>query len=294
MSIASKLLPVYRTSELRSVEAAAKSAPLMERAGAAAADVARSMIGERGGSILVLAGPGNNGGDAFVAARRLRQAFFDVVVTFRNDPAGLPPDAAAAHRAYAAAAASTRPDIPAHWRGSLVIDGLFGIGLTRPLSTEYAAMVEWANMAGTPILALDVPSGLAAETGVALEPAIRATATATFIALKPGLLTGDGVDLCGYDFGTHARTRRRGHRTGGRPQARLARPRRRPAGDSGGAVRETCTREASAHWPSSAVPTAWLARRSSQAELHSTPAPARCGSASSRPAGRPSTGVSRS
>ncbi len=169
----------------------------MERAGAAAADVARSMIGERGGSILVLAGPGNNGGDAFVAARRLREAFFDVAVIFRSDPAGLPPDAAAAHRAYAAAGGTTRPDIPAHWRGSLVIDGLFGIGLTRPLSTEYAAMVEWANTAGTPILALDVPSGLAADTGVALEPAIRATATATFIALKPGLLTGDGIDLCG-------------------------------------------------------------------------------------------------
>ena len=77
------LLPIFRMAELRRVEAAARGQPLMERAGLAAADVARDMVGARDGSVLVLAGPGNNGGDAFVVARRLRETFFDVVVVFR-------------------------------------------------------------------------------------------------------------------------------------------------------------------------------------------------------------------
>lgn len=197
MPVVPPLLPVYRAAELRVVENAANTAPLMERAGAAAADVARTMMGERDGSILVLAGPGNNGGDAFVAARRLREAFFDLAVVFRGDPAQLPPDAASAHHAFVATGGTTLTAVPPGWRGSLVIDGLFGIGLARGLSAEYAALVEWANAAATPILALDIPSGLAADTGVAMGPAIQATRTATFIALKPGLLTGDGIDLGG-------------------------------------------------------------------------------------------------
>ncbi len=192
-----KLAPIYRSADLRAVELAAKALPLMERAGDAAADVARAMAGARNGSVLVLAGPGNNGGDAFVVARRLREAFFDVIVVFRGDPAKLPMDAAAAHGAWTGAGGSTATDIPETWTGSLIVDGLFGIGLTRAVATEYARLVDWANASGKPILALDIPSGLGADTGMALGPAIRATATATFIALKPGLLTGDGVDLCG-------------------------------------------------------------------------------------------------
>lgn len=193
----STLPPVYRTGELRAVEAAARSLPLMERAGRAATDVARAMVGERSGSILVLAGPGNNGGDAFVVARLLREAFFDVTVVFRADPAKLPPDAAAAYRAFVAAGGATVTDVPAGWRGALIVDGLFGIGLARPLTAEYAVLVEWANASVAPVLALDVPTGLDADTGVARGPTIRAAATATFIARKPGLLTADGVDLCG-------------------------------------------------------------------------------------------------
>lgn len=169
----------------------------MERAGFAAFDVARTMAGERGGSVVVLAGPGNNGGDAFVVARLLREAFFDVIVVFRGNPATLPTDAAAAYRAFVAAGGAAVADIPSGWDGTLIIDGLFGIGLARPLAAEYATLVEWANTSGKPILALDVPSGLDADTGEATGPVIRARATATFIALKPGMLTGDGVDLCG-------------------------------------------------------------------------------------------------
>jgi hydroxyethylthiazole kinase-like uncharacterized protein yjeF len=197
MAVPPKLAPIYRSADLRAVEAAAKALPLMERAGLAAADVARSMAGARNGSVLVLAGPGNNGGDGFVVARRLRAAFFDVTVVFRGNPAALPADAATAHATWVGAGGTTVADIPACWTGSLIVDGLFGIGLTRAIATEYARLVDWANASGRPILALDIPSGLGADTGMVLGPAIRAAATATFIALKPGLLTGDGIDLCG-------------------------------------------------------------------------------------------------
>jgi len=197
MAIPLALVPVRRTADLRAVEASAQAQPLMERAGLAAAEVARAMAGERGGAVLVLAGPGNNGGDALVVARWLRQWFFEPMVVLRADAAKLPPAAAAAHRAFIEAGGATVSDILAGWRGVLIVDGLFGIGLARAPSAAYASMVDRANASGLPILALDVPSGVDADTGAAAGPTIRATATATFIALKPGLLTGAGLDCCG-------------------------------------------------------------------------------------------------
>src|SRR4029453_8957076 len=127
---------------LRAIEASTRDLPLMERAGLAAAEVARKLAGERGGAILVLAGPGNNGGDAFVVARWLRQWFFVPTVVFRADPAKLPPDAATARWPYLGGGGTTVDEIPAGWRGALLVDGLFGIGLARPLTSEYVAMVE--------------------------------------------------------------------------------------------------------------------------------------------------------
>jgi len=190
------LFPVRDVAEVRAIEAAHHNEPLMERAGLAAAEQARAMAGEHGGRIVVLAGPGNNGGDAFVVARWLRAWYFDVTVVFPGDATTLPQDARAAHAALIAAGGTVTAR-PGDARPALVVDGLFGVGLARPLADEHAALVRWANAAGAPILALDVPSGLNADTGVASDPAIRATATATFICLKPGLLTGDGPDHCG-------------------------------------------------------------------------------------------------
>jgi len=197
MSGTPALVPVMRTADLRRVETAARGEPLMERAGLAAAEVARAMAGDRGGSIILLAGPGNNGGDAFVAARWLRQWFFEPTVVFRGDPEHLPKAAAAAYHAYIGGGGKTVREAPADTHGRLIVDGLFGIGLTRPLAPDYAALVERANATGAPILALDVPTGINADTGVAYGTAIRADATVTFIALKPGLIMGDGVDCAG-------------------------------------------------------------------------------------------------
>ena len=200
-SVEANLAPIYPVAEMRAIEAAQGHLPLMELAGRAAAVVARKLAGDRGGRIVVLAGPGNNGGDAFVVARWLRAWFFDIAVVFPGDAARLPHDAGAAYAAFTAAGGTTVAGPDAE-RPVLIIDGLFGIGLTRPLTDGYAALVNWANDCGAPILALDVPSGLHADTGVAMAPTIRAPATATFICLKPGLLTGDGPDYCG-DVSVH-------------------------------------------------------------------------------------------
>lgn len=193
---ATPLAPVARIADVREIERRAASAPLMERAGHAAAQVATAMA-SRNGNVLVLAGPGNNGGDAFVVARHLRASFFDVTVLFAGATERLPEDAAAAYRAFAQAGGVTVAAVPAQWHGALIIDGLFGIGLKRAIGSPYVEWIEWANASRVPILALDVPTGLDADTGVATGPVISATATSTFIALKPGQLTGDGPDLCG-------------------------------------------------------------------------------------------------
>jgi ADP-dependent NAD(P)H-hydrate dehydratase / NAD(P)H-hydrate epimerase len=187
---------ILRVAELRIVEARASDAPLMERAGLAAAEVARTMLAAHSARVLVLAGPGNNGGDAFVLARCLKSWFFDVTVAFCGDAATLGPDAAAAHQAWHDAQGSTVREWPDGDFG-LIVDGLFGIGLTRAIDGKAAQWIARANASSLPVLALDIPSGLDADTGVARSPAVRASATATFIALKPGLLTGDGPDYCG-------------------------------------------------------------------------------------------------
>ncbi len=209
------LAPILSITDLRDVERAHADAGLMERAGAAAADAALRLAGDRGRPIVVLAGPGNNGGDALVAARVLRGHFQDVHVVFTGDTQRLPADAAAAHRRFVEAGGTTAVEPPAV-RPGLVVDGLLGIGLSRPPGGRNADLVLWANASGAPILALDVPSGLDAATGQAHAPAIRASSTATFIALKPGLLTGDGPDFCGdvtvHSLGLAIEAEARGHR----------------------------------------------------------------------------------
>jgi hydroxyethylthiazole kinase-like uncharacterized protein yjeF len=146
--------------------------PLMERAGAAAATLAARLASDRNKDVLVLAGPGNNGGDARIVAARLQEQFFRVTVASR--PQELPDKS---------------------W--GLVVDGLFGIGLARDVEGPYARLVDYANQQRCPVLALDVPSGLQSDTGRVLGHAVRATHTITFIGLKPGLLTLDGPDQAG-------------------------------------------------------------------------------------------------
>lgn len=187
--------PILRGTALRALEIkhAGAMPSLMERAGTAAARIALEMLD---GRALVVAGPGNNGGDAFVVARLLKNAGHAPTVLFAGDPAKLPADARAAHAAWIAAGGACSAGYPPG-RFGLVVDGLFGIGLARPIEGRHAEWIARINADGVPVLALDVPSGLDALTGAATGPVVRATRTATFIALKPGLLTADGPDLCG-------------------------------------------------------------------------------------------------
>jgi hydroxyethylthiazole kinase-like uncharacterized protein yjeF len=192
--------PIYRTEEIRRIEAIAAAqsdAPqLMQRAGLAAAELARELA-ISGKRVLVIAGPGNNGGDALVVARHLKSWWFKVDVMFTGDAAKLSPDAAAAYRDWQAADGRFLTDLPSAHECGLIVDGLFGIGLQRELTGRYAELVSWMNNSGVPILALDVPSGLESDSGRVLGGAVRASDTITFIALKAGLLTLNGPDQCG-------------------------------------------------------------------------------------------------
>lgn len=182
---------------MRKIEHAHANAqpPLMERAGKAAADLALKLQSGLSGQPLVLAGPGNNGGDALVAARIFKQSGLDPVVVFLGHADKLPPDARKAWERWTAIG-NCRDAIPAG-RFGLVIDGLFGIGLARPLAEPWLALIARINAYRGPVLAIDCPSGLDADTGTLNPVAVRASHTITFIADKPGLHTLDGPDHCG-------------------------------------------------------------------------------------------------
>ncbi|HZM35562.1 MAG TPA: NAD(P)H-hydrate dehydratase [Burkholderiales bacterium] len=167
--------PIYPSTQIRRIEQAAADSvpPLMERAGAAAAALAATLVPDNRKDVLVLAGPGNNGGDARIVAKLLKERFFRVTL------------------------ASSPEEIAAERDWGLVVDGLFGIGLARDIEGPHALLVDIANRQRCPVLALDIPSGIHADTGRVLGRAIRATHTITFIGLKPGLLTLDGPDHAG-------------------------------------------------------------------------------------------------
>lgn len=197
--------PFFRAVDLRRIEAAAAGQPLMQRAGQAAADLAAALAGRDGAArhapLLILAGPGNNGGDALEAARLLRQRNFAVHLVLAGLAEKLPADAAAAYRRFLAEGGETVSEIPDAPRWSLIVDGLFGIGLVRAVTAPYAGLIEQANALAArdacPLLALDCPSGLDADTGTRRGATIIASHTITFIGGKAGLYTADGPDCCG-------------------------------------------------------------------------------------------------
>ncbi|MDQ3186076.1 MAG: NAD(P)H-hydrate dehydratase [Pseudomonadota bacterium] len=200
---------IYSTAEIREMEQLAAALPdssdLMEKAGLAAAEVARDklLIHDRT-KVLVLAGPGNNGGDAFVVARHLQAWWFKVTLVFAGERISLSGAARKMLDAWLTAGGQLLAEIPQDKTWDAVIDGLFGIGLDRhggrDLEGKYLALVNAVNRMSLPVLALDIPSGLGSDTGNVRGTAIRATMTVTFIGLKPGLLTHDGPEYCGEIF----------------------------------------------------------------------------------------------
>ncbi|MEF0942298.1 NAD(P)H-hydrate dehydratase [Rhizobium sp. BR 362] len=179
---------------------------LMEKAGQAVAASALRHFPE-GLRFVVLCGPGNNGGDGYVAARALRQSGVEVRLFHLGNPKTLKGDAA---RAFAECSVvgetlggySPRP-------GDVVIDAIFGAGLSRPVPDEVAAVIAGIAKANVPVIAVDLPSGLDGRSGQVLGAAFRAVHTVTFVTRKPGHLLMPGRDLCGvlevFDIGIPAR-----------------------------------------------------------------------------------------
>lgn len=190
---------VLTVAEMGEADAAAIAAGtpghvLMERAGGAVAqEVWRRFPGAR--RVLVLAGPGNNGGDGYVAARHLTELKRDVTVATFGNREELRGDAARA------AAAWQGPARPLHAMASepfdLVVDALFGAGLARPIDEATAELLRAIEQWGVPIVAVDIPSGVSGDNGAVLGHAMRAVSTVTFVRRKPGHLLFPGRRYCG-------------------------------------------------------------------------------------------------
>jgi hydroxyethylthiazole kinase-like uncharacterized protein yjeF len=170
---------------------------LMQRAGQAAYALARDAY-PASQHWLILCGHGNNGGDGYVVARLAAAAGIKVTLIACDGSRPLPPEATSARQAWQAGGGEIHP-AGSPWPADidLIIDGLLGTGLAAAPRAPYDALIEAANRASAPVVALDIPSGLLAESGSAPGAVIRAAHTITFIALKPGLLTGQARDWVG-------------------------------------------------------------------------------------------------
>jgi NAD(P)H-hydrate epimerase len=176
------------------IEGGVSGAVLMENAGRAVVEEVSRRFPDAG-TVVVLCGPGNNGGDGFVAARYLKERGYKVRLGFNGDPAGLSSDAATMAERWGEARDKLSPDLLAGV--DVVVDGLFGAGLARPIEGALADLIDSVNASGLPIIAIDVPSGIDGTTGEVKGTAIDAVATVTFFRLKPGHLLLPGRLHCG-------------------------------------------------------------------------------------------------
>ena len=179
-------------------QALAQHAPqaLLQRAGLAVARLALA-VAPHAQRIWVVCGPGNNGGDGLVAATHLHRAGVKVQATLLGNAQGLPDDArqalASALQEGVAVSSASPTQTP-----DLVIDALFGLGASRPPRGAFAEAITAINRMSTAVLAVDLPSGLSADTGQRLGAvAVVATHTLSLLTLKPGLFTGAGRDHAG-------------------------------------------------------------------------------------------------
>ena len=196
---------LYSAAQTRALDAAAmaqgglRGITLMGRA-AEAIFVRLARRWPRPAAIAVVCGGGNNGGDGYRLAALAHKRGLPVAVYTVGDPARLRGDAASAREEALAEGVSVAP-----WRtgclpeapGAVIVDALLGTGLGGAVRPDAAAVIDAINASGQPVLAVDIPSGLCADTGRVLGAAVRATATVTFIGRKRGLYTLDGPGCCG-------------------------------------------------------------------------------------------------
>jgi hydroxyethylthiazole kinase-like uncharacterized protein yjeF len=173
---------------------------LMQRAGEAVFNVVSTNYSQHK-KIVVICGAGNNAGDGYVVARLAKQSGYDVRVYSLIDPAVLNNEALLAYRDWMDASENknsyTSVDPSFLEEADVIIDAIFGTGLSREVKAEWAECIEMINNVPTPVISVDIPSGLIADTGAISGVAVRADVTVSFIGLKQGLFTAQASDVCG-------------------------------------------------------------------------------------------------
>lgn len=177
---------------------------LMENAGRNAAELLAGLAPS--GRYVIVCGPGNNGGDGAVMARHLHNRGYDVTICATRSPGEMSPDARvnmavcqwAGIRVHTLGVDSSLED----WKGLFakaewLVDALFGTGFRGPVRPPLDAVIRAMNDSGRSIFAVDAPSGLDCDTGTPSEPCVRAAATATFVATKPGLTAASAREFVG-------------------------------------------------------------------------------------------------
>jgi hydroxyethylthiazole kinase-like uncharacterized protein yjeF len=198
--------PLYTVAQVRALDRYAIETlgvpdyTLMKRAGEAALRVLRARW-PAARRIVIVCGGGNNGGDGYVLARFARAAGLTVSVLSAVPVEMLRGAAQQAAQDFKASGGQVRPFVAALLsEGEIIVDGLLGTGLTSPVRSETAEIIEAINAAERPVFALDVPSGLDSDRGAPLGAAVRAASTVCFVGLKLGLFLGDGPDFAGSVF----------------------------------------------------------------------------------------------
>ena len=194
---------LYYTTAIRNLEKLAteqfniSQETLMQRAGFAAFRELRRKW-PHANNIVVVCGKGNNGGDGYVLAHYAQAAGFEPLVLTLADPDKLTGVARAAYEGCVSAQVKILPFTPEKLKtADAIVDAIFGIGLSGSASNDYASAISAINSAAKPVLAIDIPSGLEADTGVALGEAVRANLTVTFIGNKVGLYISEGIEYSG-------------------------------------------------------------------------------------------------
>ena len=194
---------LYSAAQVRALDAYAieqlgvPGYTLMKRAGEAALRYLRSRW-PTAYRVVIVCGSGNNGGDGYVLGRFAQAAGLTVTVLSATPPSALKGDALSAYNDCAGSGARIQPFAPELLKeGELIVDALLGTGLKSVIRDELVPVVQAINSSGKPVYALDIPSGLDSDTGIAHGEAVRADCTVSFVGLKTGLVIGDGPEYAG-------------------------------------------------------------------------------------------------